>query len=159
MSQSEGRPLDWNEPIEKDGGESVLLPDGEYPFTVVDFERGRHDGSGKKLPPCNMAKLTLRLDGGSLGTSTTFDRLYLHSSMEGKLCSFFRSIGQRQHGERFVMDWAKVANASGRAKVGIHTYKDRTYNEVKYYLDPADKPTAPPQTPPAKPAGFTPGKF
>ena len=54
------RELDWNDTIEKDGDEFVLLPEGDYDFEVISFERGRHPGS-EKLPPCNKATLSIKL--------------------------------------------------------------------------------------------------
>ena len=53
--------LDWNDAIEDDGQEFVLLEEGDYNFIVRDFERGRFPGSAK-LPACNKATLTLEVD-------------------------------------------------------------------------------------------------
>lgn len=53
--------LDWNDSIENDGQEFIVLPEGDYNFTVTDFERGRFPGSAK-IPACNKASLTLRVD-------------------------------------------------------------------------------------------------
>ena len=50
--------LDWDDAIESDGQEFVILEEGDYNFTVTDFERGRFPG-GTKIPPCNKAALTL----------------------------------------------------------------------------------------------------
>ena len=40
--------MDWNDEIENDGQEFVLLPEGDYVFKVTGFERGRHPGSAKQ---------------------------------------------------------------------------------------------------------------
>ena len=95
------REIGWDDVIEKDGPDFVLLPDGEYPFRVTKLERARFQGSAK-LPPCNMAILTITVDGGEKGASIVTHRLYLHTKTEGLLCSFFESIGQRKHGNRCV---------------------------------------------------------
>ena len=136
-----GRELGWDDEIENDSPEYITLPEGEYPFTVTNFERGRYQpGPNSKLPPCNMAVLTIELlspDGFAVPVK---DKLYLHSSTEGFLCEFFTSIGQRKHGERVRMNWNAVTGSKGRAKVGIREYqKDgetRTINEIKKYLEP-----------------------
>lgn len=144
MSTDTGRELGWNDPIENDGSDWVLLPAGEYPFRVVKFERKRFGGSAK-LPPCPQACLTL--DVGDAETSTTItNNLFLHSKTEGLLCQFFRSIGARKHGERIVMDWGKVVGATGLCKVKVRdwTGKDgQTHqsNEVEKFLDPPDSDT------------------
>ena len=36
--------MDWNDTIESDGQEFVLLDEGDYNFTVTNFERGRFPG-------------------------------------------------------------------------------------------------------------------
>ena len=61
ITRTEGE-LGWNDVIENDSPEFVILPDGDYNFEVVDFERGRHNGS-EKLPPCNKAIVHIRIEG------------------------------------------------------------------------------------------------
>lgn len=140
---NDGREFDWDDQIQNDGPEFTLLPAGEYPFTVLKFERGRFDGSAK-LPPCKMAILTLKIDGGSAGETIVTHRLFLHSKCEGLLCSFFTAIGQRKHGEALRMNWNAVNGATGRAKIEIHewTKNDGTTgqaNQVKSFIDPPEE--------------------
>jgi len=52
--------MDWDDEIQNDGQEFVILPEGDYNFTVTDFERGRFPGSAK-IPACNKASLTLQV--------------------------------------------------------------------------------------------------
>ena len=78
------REYDWGDVIENDGPSYTLLPEGEYPFEVVSFERKRFAGSAK-LPPCNQAELTLLIDGGALGRTTVYHSLFLHTKTEGLL--------------------------------------------------------------------------
>ncbi len=47
--------LDWDSEVTNEQREFVLLPAGDYLFTVQSFERARYEGSAK-LPPCSMAK-------------------------------------------------------------------------------------------------------
>lgn len=142
MSDME-RELDWEDSIEKEGSEFVTLPEGDYPFTVESFERGRSRGSDK-LPPCNMAILKIKVDGGALGNTTVTENLVLHTKMEWKLSSFFASIGLKKKGEPLRMDWGKVPGAVGRAHVSVDTYKnnegeDRKINRIKDF-HPAGQP-------------------
>lgn len=58
-----GREFGWDDEIQNDSPDRVVLPEGEYPFEVTKFERQRHPGSAK-LPPCAMALLTIQIDGG-----------------------------------------------------------------------------------------------
>ena len=82
--------LDWNDTIETDDQEYVIIPEGEYLFTVKSFERGRYKG-GEKIPACNEAVLKLEITTKD-GPVTIMDRLKLHKSMEWKLSQFFRAI-------------------------------------------------------------------
>ena len=164
----QGRALDWDDEISNDAPEYVTLPEGEYDFTVTGFERGRYQpGPNAKLPPCNMAQLTLEVQTPDGMSVPVRDRLFLHSSTEGFLCEFCTCIGQRRHGERVRMNWGAVPGAKGRARVGVRSYqKDgetRTINEIKKYLEPKESPAPAPAAPVTGKqtaiSGFQAGKF
>lgn len=138
-----GREYGWDDQIEKDSPDFVTLPEGDYDFEVTDFERGRHAGSDK-LPPCNKATVSLRIEAAE-GVTVIKHNLFLHSITEGMLCAFFSAIGQRQKGEKITMNWNKVVGSTGRCKVGIHRWKSEktgdelTNNEVKKFYEKASK--------------------
>ena len=139
----EEREFQWDDTIEKDAVDMVLLPEGDYNFTVESFERGRHNGS-EKLPPCNKAILKLRVES-TQGTAYITHNLFLHQRMESLLSAFFTSIGLKKKGEPLKMNWNMVPGSSGKAKIGIHTYKndsgeERTYNQVKKFYPKEDGP-------------------
>ena len=50
-----GRELGWDDEVDK-GADYVLLPEGEYDFTIESFEGGRFGGSDK-APGCGRAEL------------------------------------------------------------------------------------------------------
>ena len=79
----EEKELQWDDTITKDASDFILLPEGDYNFTVESFERGRHAGS-EKLPPCNKAVLALRIEAAE-GTVRITHNLFLHSKTEGML--------------------------------------------------------------------------
>ncbi len=147
--------LDWDSEISHDS-EFVLLPEGEYDFTVTKFERGRHNGSDK-LPACNKAVLTIEVTDGK-NKATITHNLFLHQKTEGMLCEFFTAIGQRKHGEKLKMNWPGVMGAKGRCKVYVDkwTGKDgqqKEANKIKKFLAPkAAAPSAPA-------GGWTAGNF
>lgn len=94
--------MDWDDAIENDGQEFVILPEGDYNFTVTDFERGRFPGSAK-IPACNKATLTLQVNTAD-GIAAIKTDLILYRSLEWRISAFFRCIGQKKHGERLVMN-------------------------------------------------------
>lgn len=119
--------LDWDDTIESDGQEFVILQEDDYNFTVTGFERGRFPG-GQKIPACNKAALTLQVSVPQ-GIAVIHTDLLLYKSMEWKLSAFFRCIGQKKHGERLVMDWNRVIGSRGRAHFKPRSYTDRDGNE------------------------------
>ena len=106
------RALGWDDEFTNEQQEFVLLPEGEYAFEVTGMERARFEGSAK-LPPCSMAKLTLKIFGGAKGDTTVTHRLYLHTKTQGLLGAFFESIGQCKRGETFRPRWNEVVGAKG----------------------------------------------
>lgn len=142
-----GRELDWNDTIEHDDA-FVVLPAGDYQFTVTGFERGRHNGS-EKLPACNMAIVTLDVsDPVSRQTTTVTVNLPLHTKTEWKLCQFFTSIGLRKSGECLQMDWSRVIGARGWCHLNISRWtgkndgREMENNRVDKFLAPDEASAA-----------------
>lgn len=136
------RELGWDDEIEKDSGDFILLPEGDYDFIVESFERGRYNG-GEKLPPCNMAILNIKIEVPE-GTAIIQNRLYLHTKTEGLISAFFTSIGQKKKGEKIKMNWQAVPGARGRCKVGIREwYNDsgekKQSNDIKKFYAKEEK--------------------
>lgn len=119
--------MDWNDSIENDGQEFIILPEGDYNFIVADFERGRFPGSAK-IPACNKAALTLQVNTAD-GVATIKTDLILYRSLEWRLSAFFRCIGQKKHGERLTMNWNTVVGSRGRAHFKPRNYTDRDGNQ------------------------------
>ena len=158
-----GYELGWDAEIENEGSEFVVVEPGDYDFTVINFERGRFQGS-TKMPPCNQAKLTIRLDVPE-GTCEIKHNLFLHSKTEWKLCEFFTAIGQRQSGQRVAMNWNAVVGSRGRCKVSKRSFvsnkdgKTLWANDIdKFYAPKNATPEGTQQSAPAA-SGYTPGKF
>lgn len=138
MSNYDNNIMDWDSPIESDGAQFLILPEGDYTFTVTGFERGHYPGSAK-IPACNKASLTLTVELPEGGSATCKEDLILYRTLEWKLASFFRAIGQKKHGERVVMDWSKVLGSRGRARFKPRSYtsggNEYTVNAVDRYYD------------------------
>ncbi len=124
---TENKGMEWDDAIESDGQEFVLLADGDYNFTVLHVVRGRFPGSAK-IAPCNKAMLALRVETEE-GVAIVRTDLILNRRLEWRVSAFFRAIGQKKQGERYVMDWNRVAGARGRARFKIRTYTDKDGNE------------------------------
>jgi len=135
--------MDWNDAIEDDGREFVVLEEGDYNFTVTGFDRGRFPGSAR-IPACNKALITVTVDAGGDGMVPVKLDLILYRSLEWKLSAFFRCIGRKGHGERMDMDWDSVLGSYGRAHFKPRTYvnrygEERTANDLDRFLDYEDQ--------------------
>ena len=129
------REFGWDDTIQQDST-FILIPVGLYEFTVKGFERQRHTPNTNnpgKLP----AFVSIEIETPQ-GKAELKHNLFLHSSTEGMLSSFFGSIGQKRKGEPLKMNWNTIIGARGVCKVGIRKYNDNEYNEVKAMLYPED---------------------
>jgi len=130
--------MDWDSAIESDGQEFITLEEGDYNFEITNFERGRFPGSAK-IPACNKATITAVVRTATGIASVKFD-LILYRSLEWRISSFFRCIGQKKHGERLVMDWNKVLGSKGRAHFKPRTYtnnngEEKIVNDIERFID------------------------
>ena len=135
-NQNQGYVLDWDSAIEKDAPDFILLKEGDYDFEITNFERQRHNGSQNgKLPPCPKAVVTLHIEGvdkdGNPGVTNITHNLFLHSSCESLLSSFFAGIGRKRKGERLIMDWSNLIGVRGYAHIGVREWTGRD-GEPKY---------------------------
>ena len=135
--QNDAHEIGWGDQIVADGGEFLLLDEGNYDFTVTAFERGRFPGSAK-IPACNKAVLTLTVQTQKGEANAKYD-LILWSSLEWKISEFFRSIGQKKSGEAFVPRWNEVVGSKGRAHFKPRKYlkngEERQVNDISKFYD------------------------
>ena len=144
MADTEIKIIDWDDEITTDGDysgeETVVLPEGNYPFEVIKTDKQIYPGS-PKMQSCNMAKIYLRVDGGDLGKALCVENIYLLPKMEWKAAAFLRSIGLKKHGE--PIKWRQLAQCdgeTGRCHIYVEEYtgKDGTVrqgNKVKNFFD------------------------
>lgn len=127
------RELGWEDTIQDDGKEFVLLPEGDYDFTIDHFERARSKGSDK-LPPCNMALVFFTIHNPHGEDATVRESFLLHTKMEWKLSELFCGIGLKKKGEELRMNWNMVPGAKGRCKVIVEPDRNdpnKKYNHIK----------------------------
>lgn len=137
MDENRSNVMDWGDAIENDD-QFQLVPEGDFNFRVLSFERGRFPGS-QKVEACNKATLTLEVETPD-GPVTMITDLLLNRRLEWKLSEFFRSIGMKKKGQKVLMDWNRVIGAKGRAHFKPRKYKandgsDREASNVEHFLD------------------------
>lgn len=138
MNNEKDMLMNWDDAIETDGQEYILLPEGEYNFKVTNFERGRFVGSAR-IPQCNKASIVIQIEAKEGTTSVKFD-LILYRTLEWRISAFFRCIGQKKHGEKLTMDWGKVVGSKGRAYIKQRSYtnqngEEKFINDVDRFID------------------------
>ncbi len=116
----QGHELGWDDEIQQESS-FILLPEGDYRFTVEKFDRARHAGSAN-IPPCNKAIVHFRVFSPDGSSVLVQENLFLHTKMEWKLSEFFASIGMKQKGQAAQMNWSQVCGKSGVCHVKIRTY-------------------------------------
>lgn len=152
VNNTPDRELDWDEEISNDSSSFVLLPEGDYPYTVTKMERARYEGSAK-VPPCRMAKLTVTLHGGDKGEGSATVRLFLLSRLQWKIAELFVSLGlANPDDETLRMQWDKVEGATGLCHVQVREYTKQSgahagetgqSNEIARFLPPPAPKAAP----------------
>lgn len=133
-----GQELGWDAEITQES-QFILLPAGDYDFTIKALERGRFAGSDK-MCACNMATITLEVRDPATGEAVELkDSLYLNSKAEWKLSQFFLAIGQKKHGEPLRPNWNAVVGSRGKCEITINEYqKDgetRKNNRIRNYKE------------------------
>lgn len=131
--------------LERDAviNEDVRRPDylepGRYRATVKTVTWGIHSPT-YKIPKCEKAVVRLAIPD-EIGEEVTLSaELYLHSCMEWKLSEFFRSVGLKDYGEDFRMDWDAVPGRECIVLVDNYMYTTEegesiTRNYIKKFLD------------------------
>lgn len=135
--------LGFDTPVVAEVNEFALLPEGEYPFKIVDVEKGYTDNPGGKIPVNTpRAILTLECDGGEVGKNKVRHYLFWTQNMMWKVAEVFISVGLTKPKETFVPNPDLLLGASGMVELLQESYtkegQERTRNTIKRCLPPAN---------------------
>lgn len=126
--------LDWDTTTFAAGNDFVLLPEGDYGFTILKTERERCQDGAPKLT------LTLDVDGGELGHVQLKDGIKWVGSMQWKIASVLEAVGAERDGEGNVTGSVEACvGMMGAAHVGVRKWigkdgKERESNQVERYI-------------------------
>lgn len=131
----------WDDDVQESSFK--LIPDGDYWFEVVKFERTRYNGSDK-IPACNEADYGLQIDWKDEDgehTNTLTQRLYLVKKQQWKAYQFFESIGLVKKGSGpCKMPWDKAVGCVGICAISHHEHQGKEFNDLTPYA-PDKAPT------------------
>lgn len=116
------------------------LPEGIYDVSVTkisytDYMPTRPDA---KLPACDKMVVNLKVlaPDGREGFARANFFLVRRPSQVKKLYDFYVSVGAMKAGDTKIPVGAEVEGAVGRAKIVVHEYNGKQYNEVHYFIAP-----------------------
>lgn len=144
--------LGWDDEVEE-GTPFVLLPEGNYPFTITGLEKGIYEKPANrvsKIPAnCPKATVTLEFTTPTGEKSTLTENFFLYKKMQWRINQFFTSIGAPKNSEGKVkMNWGTVLGAKGTASLYVNNYTDRNdkpaqNNKIQDFLEPTQQNAAP----------------
>jgi len=135
----------------KEGGDYTLFEPGEYPFTVIGFQRTRMDKPDTKIPKGAWgAKLSFMLTAPDGSTTTVQKTFWLIQTLSWVTGSLLISVGWRKSGDGIdynMLEMCKQKAATGRLKLkhrkGTGKHADKSFNEIDKFLPPTDDTTPP----------------
>lgn len=113
------------------GGNYVLLPEGDYDFTVVDLKESRHQNVGGKVGNCKQVNPVFRLTNPEDGSAVDISNynLYMWNSRGclGMIAQYYDSIGLHKKGDPIRFDWTKDHHIgkTGRLQIKHENYKKK----------------------------------
>ena len=135
MADERNMSFGWDDEVEE--SEFELMPDGDYAFTVSQFERAWYEAKpGSKIDSCHQANIEFTInwknDQGVDKTSKLTHKLKLSRSLQFMIYQFFESIGLRKKGDGSTkMPWDSIVGKTGICQIGHHEdSKGNTYNDI-----------------------------
>ena len=138
------------------GGEFILLPEGDYDFTVTQIERSRYNPKpNSKIGPCVQVTATLRVIDPQSGKPVDLrHNLFMWGTTVGMIAQYYDSIGLHKKGTPLALDWRPEMHIgkTGKLKIAHRTYKsndgqDRIANDIKKLYPKEDQPAYPQNQP------------
>lgn len=109
----------WNDAVEvEEERDFKPWPEGEYKFTVKDFQRGRTRGGD------NQAVYTLHVEDSTGKTRDMAYRIPLIDSCVWKAAQFFRALGHigAQTTGQVTFPWDRCIGSQGMAELSVREY-------------------------------------
>ena len=113
----------------------VLLPEGDYDFTVVELKESRHQDRGGKVGNCKQINPVFRVINPEDSQPVDIDNynLYMWNSKGciGMIAQYYDAIGIHKKGDPFKFDWIKEHHigATGKFTIKHEKYKRKDGTE------------------------------
>ena len=139
VNNTNNQALGWDDAF--DEGEFIILPEGDYHFTITNFEKAYFNGSDK-LPAAPMAvvEMTIPYEGNDVKVKY---QLILCKTLAFKSHQLFESVGLIKKGcGKVQLPWDQLFGKSGICEVTHREYNGSTYNNINRCYAPEDAPKA-----------------
>ena len=112
----------------------VLLPEGDYDFTVVKLEKSRYQPKPtSKIGACVQVTLTLRVVDPQTGKPVDLTHnLYMWGTTVGMIAQYQDAIGIHKKGEPLTFDWRPDVHIGKTGKLKI-THREYTGKDGAKY--------------------------
>ncbi len=122
----------------------ITLPQGDYPFEVIKFERDHFSGSAK-MSPCKKAVYTLRITAPDGRQTTLRHQLFVHKLTDPGHYRLFRVLGHGQMGGIFPAQLEWRSRRQGRLQAGGAGVQWQPLQRGQAVLFPGKSPSAYPE--------------
>lgn len=137
MAENTNAAMSWDDEFEE--SEFILLPEGDYNFTITQFERGQFNGSDK-LPPAPQANIRFLIPFEGQEVNVDY-KLILCKSLQWKNHQLFESVGLIKKGSGAQkLPWDQLVGKSGVCEITHRVYNGNTYNQVNKTYPAEDAP-------------------
>ncbi len=138
-----GYELDWDSTIDQDESQGfVLLPEGDYNFTVDRFERSCVGSDSEKYAGMKMAIVYLNIQAPGSEDVQLKENFILHSNFAWKIGSLLVAVGLKKKGEEISGNyWQRLPGSKGRCKIVQNPSKnnpDKKFNNIQTFYAPDD---------------------
>ena len=136
-----GYELDWDSTIENDEQQAfVLIPEGDYNFTVDHIDRTYVGNESEKYAGAKMATVYLNIQVPGQDDAQVRENFILHSNFAWKIGSLLVSVGLKKKGEPISGNyWSKLPGTRGRCKVVQNASKknpEQKFNNISTFYPP-----------------------
>jgi len=138
---SNGYELDWDSTIENDEQQAfVLVPEGDYNFTVDHIDRTYVGNESEKYAGAKMATVYMNIQVPGQDDVQIRENFILHSNFAWKIGSLLVSVGLKKKGEPISGNyWSRLPGTRGRCKVVQNASKknpDQKFNNIATFYPP-----------------------
>lgn len=139
-----GFELDWDSTIEQDEQQSfVLLPEGDYSFTVDSVARTYVGNESEKYAGAKMAQVFLNIEVPGQESVQIRENFILHSNFAWKIGSLLLCVGLKKKGESISGNyWSRLPGTRGRCRLVQNDSKKKPgqkFNNVDVFYAPDDR--------------------